>query len=76
MTQCVVTIDYEPYLLPRKQALQLVDLMAQAKRLSRRYSHMHGDDKYVVLGTGHLELKTITAEELIHNEETKKGATQ
>lgn len=77
MTQCIVTIDItEHYLLPRKQALQLVDLMAQAKKVDRRYTRRHGDDNYVVKNPPSVMLETVTTKKLIYTEETtQEGVT-
>lgn len=72
MTQCIVTINgTEDFLLPKKQALQLVDLISQSKKLRRGFGKKHE-----VQSQPSVQLETVTPEELIHNEETKKGATQ
>lgn len=73
MTQCIVTINgTEDFLLPKKQALQLVDLISQSKNLRRGFGKKHQ-----VQNQPYVQLETITDNELTYNEEvTPKGATQ
>lgn len=72
MGLCIVTLNSsEDFLLPKLQALQLVDLISQSRVVRRGYGKKHQ-----VQEAPFVQLETVTQDELIYTEKTtQEGAT-
>lgn len=80
VTQCVVSVcNTDHYLLPKKQALLLMDLLSQAAKVERRWLDLAKGEtgKYKIKEPPHVQIETVTDKDLVYNEETtQKGATK
>lgn len=66
MCKCIVTIGLvENFLLPKKQALQLVDLFTQSHCIINKYSREDGT-QYEVHDAPRVRLENVDQKELIY----------
>ena len=69
---CVVSINFEHFVLPKTDALKLVDLMSKATRVERDYSARESFHKFDVLEAPKVELELLTDNQLQLKTKTPK----
>ena len=71
--QCVVSINFEQFVLPKTDALKLVDLMSKATQVDRDF-HDYTDavTKFYVLDAPKVELELLTDNQLQLKTKTPK----
>lgn len=70
--QCVVSINFEQFVLPKTDALKLVDLMSKATRVERDFSALESFHKFDVLEAPKVELELLTDNQLQLKTKTPK----
>lgn len=69
---CVVSINFEHFVLPKTDALKLVDLMSKATRVERDFSARESFHKFDVLEAPKVELELLTDNQLQLKTKTPK----
>lgn len=70
--QCVVSINYEHFVLPKTDAFKFVDLMSKATRVERDFSARESFHKFDVLEAPKVELELLTDNQLQLKTKTPK----
>ncbi|MCP8465221.1 hypothetical protein NK553_14815 [Pseudomonas sp. ZM23] len=71
---CVVTVNYECYLLPQGDALKVIDIMSRAAKVQQDYSD--GDFKYIVGESPRAELTVVRPGQLVMPKAAAEPVTQ
>lgn len=71
--QCVVSINFEQFVLPKTDALKLVDLMSKATQVDRDFNdYTDAVTKFYVLDAPKVELELLTDNQLQLKTKTPK----
>lgn len=65
--QCVVNVDHEYFVLPKNDALKLVDLLCKAQRAERLWMSGNGEPGYKLKDTPNVELTLLKEGDLAVN---------